>query len=147
MEGGILIHKTSSVGRSEVSITELEEGDILLSPSSIDQRLLAALHDEYRYQVVYYHPFEAVTTTIQKLAKRTPWILVAGVNSNVESYACAGVPYKDYRELTRKHTAIQHLRGIQHVILDGVPERKLRQIKESVLAWGRRLVVLKIMRD
>lgn len=115
--------------------------NFLSPPPSIEQRLYAALHDEHGYQVIYYNRCEGATHAIAKLAKDNERIMVAGVTGHKSYYREAGVPYKDYQELISSHS--MSLRGVQAVILDVVPENALSKLRDSILRFGCKLIVIK----
>ncbi|MGG4346458.1 hypothetical protein ABEW68_33065 [Paenibacillus lautus] len=151
--GGIAEGETLSVDAPEmvISLTK-EDGEklseariarFLTPPPSIEQRLMAALGDEYSYQVVYYNRCEGATSAIQKIVKANPSIIVAGVRGNEDKYHRSGIPYKDYRDLYARLSKPLYLRNAEAIILDIVPESELRQIRAAVLPFARKLIVLK----
>ncbi|KKO51974.1 hypothetical protein [Paenibacillus sp. DMB20] len=151
--GGIAKGETLSIDAPEMTIPITKEGAerlsrarlaSVLSPApTIEQRLMAALGDEYSYQVVYYNRSEGATSAIQKIVKAQTSIIVAGVHGNKDNYRRAGIPYKDYRELFARLSTPLYLRNAEAVILDIVPESELRKIRAAVLPFVRKLIVLK----
>ncbi|ETT32146.1 hypothetical protein [Paenibacillus sp. FSL R5-808] len=155
--GGIAEGKTLSVDAPEMAISLSKEGmeklsgariaSFLSPPPSIEQRLMAALGDEYSYQVVYYSRCEGATSAIHRIVKANPSIIVAGVHGNIDKYRRAGIPYKDYRDLFNRLNTPFNLRNAEAIILDIVPESDLRKIRAAVLPFARKLIVLKPIQD
>ncbi|MGG4096191.1 hypothetical protein [Paenibacillus lautus] len=151
--GGIAEGKTLSADAPEMVISLTKEGveklsgariaEFLSPPPSIEQRLMAALGDEYSYQVVYYNRCEGATSAIQKIVRENPSIIVAGVDGHKDNYRRAGIPYKDYRDLFARLSTPFELRNAQAIIIDIVPESELRKIRQAALPFARKLIVLK----
>lgn len=111
----------------------------LSPPPSIEDRIRAAIKDEYPYQVVYYNRMEGATTAAIGLAKKDENILIMSPSRLKRMYSDEGIAWRNSDEPIRVRL------NQTTIITDVVHDKRLMELRRDLLPQGFRIIALKAM--